>query len=78
MHKITETGKLWQTVVLLITFLILIMISAIVMSTDTDETKEDISYGTDIPQGVKNDKGVFEKPLKILKSEGDYYVISFG
>jgi len=78
MHKITETGKLWQTVVLLITFLILIMISAIVMSTDTDETKEDISHGTDIPQGVKNDKGVFEKPLKILKSEGDYYVISFG
>ncbi len=70
MHKITKTGKLWQTVVLLITFLILIMISAIVMSTDTDETKEYISYGNDMPHVVRNVKDEFGKSLKILKPEG--------
>jgi len=78
MNNVTETGKLWQSIVLLITFLILIMISSIVMSTDTDETKDEISYGANILHDVTNDKGVFQKPLKLLESEGNYFAIAFG
>ena len=79
MYVTAETGKLWQTIVLLIVFLVLLMISAIAMSTDADETKDDLSSGADIPHDVTNGKSGFEKPLRLLESECDYSSdIAFG
>jgi len=67
-----ETGKFWQTLVLLIVFLILLMTSAIAMSTESDETKNEPFSGTDILQSVTNGERGFEEPLIALVPEDDY------
>jgi len=67
-----ETGKLWQTLVLLIVFLILLMTSAIAMSTEADEAKNEPLSGADILQSVTNGKRGFEEPLMALVPEDDY------
>ena len=67
-----ETGKLWQTLVLLIVFLILIMTSAIAMSTEADETKDESLSGADILQSVTNGERGFGESLIALVSEDDY------
>ena len=66
-----ETGKLWQTLVLLIVFLILLMTSAIAMSTEVDETKDEPLSGADILQSVTNGKRGFEEPRIVLIPEDD-------
>jgi hypothetical protein len=67
-----ETGKLWQTLVLLIVFLILLMTSVIAMSTDEDEAKDEPLSGADILQGVTNGERGFEESLIVLVPEDDY------
>ena len=67
-----ETGKLWQTLVLLIVFLILLMTSAIAMSTEADEAKNESLSGADILQSVTNGERGFEESLIALVPEGDY------
>ncbi len=66
-----ETGKLWQTLVLLIVFLILLMTSAIAMSTEVDEAKDEPLSGADILQSVTNGERGFEEPLIALVPEDD-------
>ena len=72
MYNAMETGKLWQTLVLLIVFLILLMTSAIAMSTEADEAKDEPLSGADILQSVTNGERGFEEPLIALVSEDDY------
>jgi len=67
-----ETVKLWQNLVLLIVFLVLLMISAIAMSTETDKAKNEPFSGTDILQSITNGERGFEEPLIALVSEDDY------
>ena len=67
-----ETGKLWQTLVLLIVFLILLMTSAIAMSTEADKAKDEPLSGADILQSVTNGERGFEEPLIALVPEDDY------
>ena len=61
-----------QTLVLLIVFLILIMTSAIAMSTEADEAKNEPFSGTDILQSVANGERGFEELLIALVPEDDY------
>jgi hypothetical protein len=72
MYNAIETGKLWQTLVLLIVFLILLMTSAIAMSTEADETKDEPLSGADILQSVTNGERGFEEPLIARVYEDDY------
>ena len=72
MYNAMETGKLWQTLVLLIVFLILLMTSAIAMSTEADEAKDEPLSGADILQSVTNGERGFEEPLIALVPEDDY------
>ena len=67
-----ETGKLWQTLVLLIVFLILLMTSAIAMSTETNEAKDKSFSGDDILHSVTNGERGFEKPLIVQVPEDNY------
>ena len=67
-----ETGKLWQTLVLLVVFLILLMTSAIAMSTETNEAKDKSLSGADILQSVTNGERGFEKPLIVQVPEDNY------
>jgi len=68
-----ETIELWQTLVSLIVFLILLMISVIAMSTEANGAKDGPFAGTDILQRVTNGKRGFEEPLIALIPEYDYY-----
>jgi hypothetical protein len=69
---VMETGKLWQTLVLLVVFLILLMTSAIAMSMEADEANNEPFSGTDILQSVTNGERGFEEPLIALVPEDDY------
>jgi len=75
MYGVIETRKLWQTLVLLIVFLILLMTSLIAMSAETDGAKDEPLSGTDILQSVTNGERGFEEPLIALMPEDDSYNI---
>jgi len=68
-----ETSKLFQTLVLLIVFLILLMISVIAMSTEANGKKDGPFSDTEILQSVTNGKRGFEEPLIALFPKDDYY-----
>ena len=67
-----EIGKLWQNLVLLIVFLVLLMTSAIAMSTEADKTKNETFSGNEILKSITNGERGFEEPLIVLVSEDDY------